>query len=451
MRLAWGEFRWSLVKILSMLKEVVADGSESWFVKFIEVLMTACSLEMGEYVWKTESQSFTGIVGDSLEFHRQVYGVASKFGLLLSKEGCMTSIENGWCYDLCFGGQGCAGLEFGGKEDLKGRLWWCFWWWLWGMLRKSSVESEGRNLLLEEVLNKRRGLGCRSEVLKRGVLEIYHTEGKRSVLASQAIIRCFLISGLLKGKRSVLKQIDDEMERYVLMSTVTYIKRCVLRFIVFTKRSVLGSGFDLSLYLENASIYSIFSGFSLRFILATCERNFLCRKVFEMVDEVANLMNNLRFSEEELVEMESMENQCKEQYKPAGEEGPYQFGEWLRVPLAKKKNAVLGGRKQGIVYTAKGMGEKESSHGRGKNMGILYQTEGNGEGRGKQLQHAQLRPRGPKRVLQGKFEVCTPVGPKKARSASNSQGTEVEGGLEVVSPLKTSITVEAAMQPRREP
>ncbi|KAK8972935.1 hypothetical protein V6N11_025431 [Hibiscus sabdariffa] len=488
-----GKFRGSYMKNLSVLKEFVVVERESWFVDFFIVLRKVCSMEMGDSVWKKKSQSFTGIVDEFLKFHRHVHGIASK-------------LDRG--YERCFGGNGCAGHEMGGKEDFKGRQWWCSWWWL----RKSTVESKGRSLLLEEIQYKRIGSDYCLEMLKRGVFGVCLNElkrcvlvidlikGKQSVLASQPVPRYSLISGLLRSKRSVLKQIDDDMKHSVLKSVVGYTKRCVLRMTIVTIRSVLGSGFNLSLYLESVSIYRIFSGFFLRFIIAICGSNFWCKRIFVMADEVANLMNNLRFSEEELVEMENMENQCKEQQcdtekwivaklftmrkvdgaavlrvfgsvwkeqpleevldlganfflfnKPTGEEGPYQFGEWLRVPFAKKKNAVQGGKKQGIVFTAKGMGERESSHGRGKNMGTLYQAEGSGEGKGKQLQHAQLRPRGPKRVLQGKFEVCPPIGPKKARSASNSQGSEIDGGLEVVSPLKTSITVEAAMQPRREP
>ncbi|KAL4271357.1 hypothetical protein GQ457_13G012300 [Hibiscus cannabinus] len=131
------EFRWSLVEVLSVLREVLADKIERWFVKFIGVLLTACSLEMGDFVWeegwKKELQNFIGIDGDSLKLRRWVHGVVSEFGsLLVGREVCMVSVEGGLCYNLSFvGGQECADLEIRGEDDFKDRLWWCFWWWLW--------------------------------------------------------------------------------------------------------------------------------------------------------------------------------------------------------------------------------------------------------------------------------------------------------------------------------
>ncbi|KAK9031999.1 hypothetical protein V6N11_056284 [Hibiscus sabdariffa] len=297
-------------------------------------------------------------------------------------------------------------------------------------------------------------LSNRSIALKRNVFGSYHNGVIRVWgIVSAEMERCVLDSDSMGVKRCVLKSAAVIMERCILGSQSNGSK-CVDLYVIFSlKRCVLGFDSDLILYLEN-------------------------EEILETADEVANLMNNLRFSEEELVEMEGMESQCKEQQcgtekwvvaklftirkvdgaavehcvsKLAGEEGPFQFGEWLRVPLVKKKSSFQSGKKQGIVYIVRRMGESGSSSRRGKNLGMMHQIDDNGEGRGQQLNFAQLRPRGPKRVLQGKYEVCTPVGPKKARSASSSQGIEVEGCSEVVSPLKISITVEAAGQPHREP
>ncbi|KAL4296615.1 hypothetical protein GQ457_12G008920 [Hibiscus cannabinus] len=133
--------------------------------------------------------------------------------------------------------------------------------------------------------------------------------------------------------------------------------------------------------------------------------------------------------------------------KPVDAEGPYQFGEWLRVPLIRKRNGFQGVRRQGIVYTDREMG----GVGRGKQPEGNMQAGPRGGDRGHQGNVAHIRPRGPKRVLQGKYEVCTLVGSKKAHSTSSSLVIEDDGNLEVVSPLKTTSTVEAVEQPRREP
>ncbi|KAK8503550.1 hypothetical protein V6N13_027420 [Hibiscus sabdariffa] len=91
------------------------------------------------------------------------------------------------------------------------------------------------------------------------------------------------------------------------------------------------------------------------------------------------------------------------------------------------------------------------SAGKGKQPEGYIPIGTRGGGRGQQGNGVFIRPRGPKRVLQGKYEVCTPVGTKKARSVSSSLATEDDGSLEVMSPLKTTSTVEAVEQPRREP
>ncbi|KAK8523703.1 hypothetical protein V6N12_013788 [Hibiscus sabdariffa] len=108
-------------------------------------------------------------------------------------------------------------------------------------------------------------------------------------------------------------------------------------------------------------------------------------------------------------------------------EGPYKFGEWLRVPLIRKRNGFQGVKRQGIVYTNKEMGGVV----RGKQPEGSMQAGPRGGGRGQQGNVAQIRLRGPKRGLHGKYEVCTPVGSKKARSAPSSLVAEDDGNLEV--------------------
>ncbi|KAK8973039.1 hypothetical protein V6N11_047042 [Hibiscus sabdariffa] len=170
------------------------------------------------------------------------------------------------------------------------------------------------------------------------------------------------------------------------------------------------------------------------------------RVVSSMADEVAKLMSNLNFSEEEMIEMEPMEGIGQEQQSETARwvvaklftmrkdgsprmyaEGPYKFGEWLRVPLIRKRNGFQGVKRQGIVYTNKEMGGVV----RGKQPEGSMQAGPRGGGRGQQGNVAQIRLRGPKRGLHGKYEVCTPVGSKKARSAPSSLVAEDDGNLEV--------------------
>ncbi|KAK8501167.1 hypothetical protein V6N12_008176 [Hibiscus sabdariffa] len=226
-----------------------------------------------------------------------------------------------------------------------------------------------------------------------------------------------------------------------------------------------------------------------------------------MADEVAMLMGNLKFSEEELSKMESDGLQCKEQSneterwviaklftlrkvegtslirvfysvwkdqpleealdlgsnfflfkfvkledkdKPVGEEGPYQFGDWLRALMVRKKPSQ-GVKKQGIVYTDKDMGGLGNGCGRGQSVENINQVGLRGGGSGQTALASRLKNRCANRVLLGKYEVCTPIGSKKARSSSCSLVLEEEGGSEVVSPLKTTSVAEAMEQPRRKP
>ncbi|KAK8481273.1 hypothetical protein V6N12_009743 [Hibiscus sabdariffa] len=265
--------------------------------------------------------------------------------------------------------------------------------------------NQGGFLLKATLVDRKCDFGIRSGGLKWSVLEGCVNEVKWGILSNRSIaLKRNVFGSYHNGVIRVWGIVSAEMERCVLDSDSMGVKRCVLKSAaVIMERCILGS--------QSNGIF-----------LSGVERSFSQEEILETADEVANLMNNLRFSEEELVEMEGMESQCKEQQ--CGTE------KWV---------------------VAKRMGESGSSSRRGKNLGMMHQIDDNGEGRGQQLNFAQLRPRGPKRVLQGKYEVCTPVGPKKARSASSSQGIEVEGCSEVVSPLKISITVEAAGQPHREP
>ncbi|KAK8635127.1 hypothetical protein V6N13_023004 [Hibiscus sabdariffa] len=298
----------------------------------------------------------------------------------------------------------------------------------------------------------------------------------RCVLDSQGLVRCVLDCRAKGLERGVLKIDDsDRVKRCVLLVVWRRVKRCIFGVhLTALKRAQLGIA---------------------RCFLTYLERRFVCvGGGSSMADEVIKLMSNLNFSEEELIEMEPMEGLGQEQQsktekwvvaklftmrkedgvavirafysvwkeqpleeamdlvdsclnKPVDAEGPYQFGEWLRVPLIRKRNGFQGVRRQSIVYTNREMG----GVGRGKQSGGNMQAGPRGGGRGQQGNVTHIRPRGPKRVLQGKYEVCTPVGSKKARFASSSLVIEDDGNLEVVSPLKTTSMVEAVEQPRREP
>ncbi|KAK8684355.1 hypothetical protein V6N13_040385 [Hibiscus sabdariffa] len=503
-------------------------------------------------LWKKLIQGTCEAVNGLSEFRRWVYswGVAvfeSRFeGSRVSGFSLMMPVEGGLSLGLSsvgdqkLDGFGIVGwldfvvsdfgevevrawwMERNGSEGIKG-VWisyrWWFWkdkrkgsrgkasrLWLWCFSRRSTAESKGMGKVIGVFMGFH---GCC--MLRRERAGTWYAScgklGPTRWLRSGYVVRWGTfpwtcgVTELAGGPRLTYGAHGGLLLKVALMPGSMRVKRCVLKpALDGVKRCVLKPVIAK---------------------MECVERRFLQEEILVMADEVANLMNNLRFSEEELVEMEGMESQCKEQQcdtekwvvaklftmrkvdgaavlrvfgsmgvqisnsfgvsvavdlrtgegsmgsflrfrstidcakplksKPAGEEGPYQFGEWLRVPLAQKKSTFQGGKKQGVVYTARGTGETGRSSGRGKNLEMLQQADGGGEGRGQQVNFAQLRPRGPKRVLQGKYEVCTPVGPKMARSASSSQRIEVEGGSEVVSPLKTSITVEAAAQPRREP
>ncbi|KAK8481271.1 hypothetical protein V6N12_009741, partial [Hibiscus sabdariffa] len=373
-------------------------------------------------------------------------------------------------------------------------------WWLWRISRGSTAESMGRGKVAGKVIGNV-GLSCMARV-ERACTWVYSRKGLGPTgslfsgfvvqwgtfawvcevaglaggmtLPSGArgrsqhlVIRCVLWSRLQGLVRCVLGICFCELKRCVLGSGNYKLIRCVLEvddkgncdilgeILVISKRRVLkdDSGRVIrdtgrfASYLEEGETVR-FGGLSAKVFVRWCGS-----VVSLMADEVARLMSNLKFSEEELIEMESMEGTGQEQ-QPETEKWVVaklftmrKFGEWLRVPLIRKRNSFQGVKRQGIVYTDKEMG----------GVGIGKQPEGNMQaalrsgGRGQQGNAAHIRSRGPKRVLQGKYEVCTPVGTKKARSASSSLVIEDDGNLEVVSPLKTTSTVEAMEQPHREP
>ncbi|KAK8590535.1 hypothetical protein V6N13_057428 [Hibiscus sabdariffa] len=277
-------------------------------------------------------------------------------------------------------------------------------------------------------------------VLKRGAFGVYQTRAIRYVFGVHQVrllrcvfgdyqtraTRCIFGVDLLRGIRCIFGNSQLREIRCVFVSKYCLTDGCIL-VTDSTFRAQLG--------------------------IIWCFQSKFGSEYPSMAEEVAKLMSNLNFSEEEMIEMELVEGIGQEQqaetrkWVVAKLFTMRKFGEWLRVSLIRKRNGFQGLKRQGIVYTDKEMG----GFGRGKQPEGNMPTGPRGGGRGQQGNGAFIRPRGPKRVLQGKYEVCTPVGTKKARSASSSLVVEDDGNLEVMSPLKTTSTVEAVEQPRREP
>ncbi|KAK8705592.1 hypothetical protein V6N13_049190 [Hibiscus sabdariffa] len=179
-----------------------------------------------------------------------------------------------------------------------------------------------------------------------------------------------------------------------------------------------------------------------------------------MADEVTGLMENLKFSEEELIDaqfegenmMEDIEGSEKWIVdRPTDFKGPFQFGEWLKVDLGKGKLSLR--RKPVIVYAGneperslrEGSGEQSlASQGREHRSGTqMEKVKGTGS--------SSSRLRTSKRSLMGRNEVCNPIAPKKSRTVNITVG-EDDVILEATSPIKIYIPkVEAGSQPRREP
>ncbi|KAK8999973.1 hypothetical protein V6N11_082111 [Hibiscus sabdariffa] len=350
-----------------------------------------------------------------------------------------------------------------------------FEWWLWGFPRGSKMESMGRGEVAGEDVGKH-GFSCMTWmeractwglsrevsgptgglfsgfVVQRGTFPweraVIGMAGNQ-IWPSGACERpqCLVIRCVLDSKglvRRVLECRVEGLERGVLkIDESVRVKRCVL---LAVWRRIKRCVFGVSVTASRRARWGIARGF-----LTYLKWRSVCRGS-SMAEEVVKLMSNLNFSEEELIEVEPMEGLGQEQQSETEKwvvvklVTRRKFGEWLRVPLIRKRNGSQGDRRQSIIYTDKEMG----GVGKGKQSEGNMQAGPRGGGRGQQGNGTYIRPRGPKRVLQGKYEVCTPVGSKKAR-ASSSLVIEDDGNLEVMSPLKTTSTVEAVEQPRREP
>ncbi|KAK8501218.1 hypothetical protein V6N11_068998 [Hibiscus sabdariffa] len=129
-------------------------------------------------------------------------------------------------------------------------------------------------------------------------------------------------------------------------------------------------------------------------------------------------------------------------------EGPFQYGEWLKVDLGQQG---LVRRRPGIVYKEqreKGMGletveENHETRAGGSERNLVQL------GRGKVVTGSTARNRTVKRSLQGKNEVCNPFTAKRSKPSTSQGGVEDEKS-EATSPNKSFPTVEAAGQPHRE-
>ncbi|KAL4295983.1 hypothetical protein GQ457_12G013380 [Hibiscus cannabinus] len=105
--------------------------------------------------------------------------------------------------------------------------------------------------------------------------------------------------------------------------------------------------------------------------------------------------------------------------RPVEFQGPFQFGDWLKVDLGKERQHAR--RKLGIVYADR-KSEREGKEGSGDHL-IESQTE---EGRSLQLKGkgklvgTSTKMRAVKRTLKGKNEVCNPIASKKSRTTNNN-------------------------------
>ncbi|KAK9031495.1 hypothetical protein V6N11_032871 [Hibiscus sabdariffa] len=130
-----------------------------------------------------------------------------------------------------------------------------------------------------------------------------------------------------------------------------------------------------------------------------------------MAYEVTGLLENLKFSEEELVDVSNMDDEILTE--------------------------MDGSDKWVVEHTL----ESQEEEGRG----------GAQEGRWKMPSTSTVRPRAVKRTLKGKNEVCHPITSKKRKTVNTTLGEEDEFS-KATSPIKLSAQmVEAGSQPRREP
>ncbi|KAK8480152.1 hypothetical protein V6N13_121635 [Hibiscus sabdariffa] len=131
-------------------------------------------------------------------------------------------------------------------------------------------------------------------------------------------------------------------------------------------------------------------------------------------------------------------------------QGPFQFGEWLKVDLSKGRQNLR--RKPRIVYAngQQGKQRKEETGEHGINSVEELERQNLQVDKGKDIGPSIARSKTVKRTLRGKNEVCSPFAAKKSRTLSNVLGDEDEIS-EASSPIKISMqTVEAGCQPRRD-
>ncbi|KAK8478144.1 hypothetical protein V6N11_063381 [Hibiscus sabdariffa] len=151
-----------------------------------------------------------------------------------------------------------------------------------------------------------------------------------------------------------------------------------------------------------------------------------------MADGVTMLMEKLKFSEEELMEVGEMEgtqsgNVEGSEKWPDGFEGPFQYGDWMKVDMGQP----LQRKKLGMVYkdprwTVELTGGEEGST-EERTMGIGKGTVQ--KDRGRTGVSGGSRFRTGKRVLQGKNEVCNPIAMKKSRQSLSCQGCDEDEGM----------------------
>ncbi|KAK8977423.1 hypothetical protein V6N11_049552 [Hibiscus sabdariffa] len=175
-----------------------------------------------------------------------------------------------------------------------------------------------------------------------------------------------------------------------------------------------------------------------------------------MADEVVGMLENLKFTEDELVDVSNAGEEMMEEVDGAEKwavgdfQGPFQFGEWIKVDMSKGRMNVR--RKPGIVYASRAQGKQDKEETREHMMESLEEEgrENFNLDKGKAVGQSLARSRTVKRTLKGKNEVCNPFTAKKSRTVNNAIGDEDECS-EATSPIKNSAqTVEAGSQPRRD-
>ncbi|KAK8660435.1 hypothetical protein V6N13_051361 [Hibiscus sabdariffa] len=168
----------------------------------------------------------------------------------------------------------------------------------------------------------------------------------------------------------------------------------------------------------------------------------------DMAEEVTGLLENLKFSEEELVDVSNNEEDMLETVEGAekrGEfQGPFQFGDWLRVDLGKNRLNLR--KKPGVVYAGKVLEAKSREWEGERTVGSQGEEEEALEtqtGKGKMVSNTSSKLHSTKRSLKGKNEVCHPLGFKKSRTLKIAGGIDDECS-EATSPVKLPVpTVEA--------